>query len=254
MRVIASAYHVAETENKKLVLFWKNDTGCNCSYRELFNLPENIQGIVVNGFFPKKFLKLIPIIMGKNRFFTDKDIKLWKEKNKAHEFLSKPENIYIRTCETLYKTTDEHFPPLDYTIFHPVSAISDSLPKIFDHTNLIGIHIRRTDNIASIENSPLELFMKNMDREMDENNGNCIFFIASDDSESKSLLLKRYGSKHIFTRTGIELSRAEQNGIRDAYIDLLCLSKCSKIYGSYWSSFGRCAAHIGNIPLIICKK
>lgn len=254
MRTIVSAYHAAEATRKKMILFWRNDVGCNCSYRELFSLPQNIQTFVADSPFQQKLLNQVPKLLGESRFFTDNDLLQWKREGKSYQMLAKPGSIYIRSCETLYQPPDEQLPPFDYTFFQPLPAILASLPKIFDHPNLIGIHIRRTDNTVSIENSPLELFIENMDREMEKHSGNCAFFLATDDNEIKTTLLRRYGAEHIFTRTGIELSRAAQSGIRDAYIDVLCLSKCSKIYGSYWSSFSECAAEIGNIPLFICKK
>lgn len=257
MRMIVSAWHAAEGTGKRLFMLWRNDAGCNCSYSKLFNLPESLHSYIANSSPAKKLINQIPKLFRKSAFFTDDDLLHWKSEGKSFEMLSRPGSIYIRSCETLYSYEDQHFPPFDYSIFRTKQDILSALPGIFTETDrpgLIGIHIRRTDNTLSIQNSPLELFMKNMDREMDENHNNCVFFIASDDSEIKSLLLNRYGSEHIFTRTGIELSRAAQNGIRDAYIDLLCLSKCSKIYGSYWSSFSECAAEIGNIPLFICKQ
>ena len=39
-----------------------------------------------------------------------------------------------------------------------------------------------------------------------------------------------------------------------AMVDLYCLAKCSKIYGSHGSSFSDVAARIGNIPLKVMKK
>lgn len=39
-----------------------------------------------------------------------------------------------------------------------------------------------------------------------------------------------------------------------AMIDILCLSRTLKIYGSFYSSFSEYAANMGNIPLVIVKK
>ena len=35
--------------------------------------------------------------------------------------------------------------------------------------------------------------------------------------------------------------------MKDAYVDMLCLSKCEKIYGSFNSTFSAMAGIIGNI-------
>lgn len=71
-----------------------------------------------------------------------------------------------------------------------------------------------------------------MDRELDEN-GDVKFFLATDDSETKAVLKERYPYA-VYTRSSIDLARDSQSGIKDAYIDLFCLSKCNKIYSSYW--------------------
>ena len=51
-----------------------------------------------------------------------------------------------------------------------------------------------------------------------------------------------------------EMNRDTPNGIRDAVVDLYCLSKTKYIYGSYWSSFSDIAARIGEIRLITLNK
>ena len=48
-----------------------------------------------------------------------------------------------------------------------------------------------------------------------------------------------------------ELSREKEEGIKDALVDMLCLSKTSRIIGSFWSSFSEVSAEIGRIPLTI---
>jgi hypothetical protein len=253
LNAIVSSYFAAEASGKKLILIWRNKNDCNCSYDLLFDLPDSISSIIINqGFFENKAINQIPKLFGRN-FFTDPDIDRWINENSVYDNINRRGNIYLRTCYLIYEPNENHIKPCDYSIIRPKQDILRDIPEIFSRKDLTGIHIRRTDNVLSIENSPLELFIEKMDHELDLNK-NSIFFIATDDVRIKEQLQKRYGSEHIFTRSEIELSRAAQNGIRDAYIDLLCLSRCKKIYGSYWSSFSRCAAAIGKIPLEICRR
>jgi hypothetical protein len=42
--------------------------------------------------------------------------------------------------------------------------------------------------------------------------------------------------------------------MQESVVDLFCLSRMSKIYGSYWSSFSEVAAEIGNVDLIVLKS
>lgn len=51
----------------------------------------------------------------------------------------------------------------------------------------IGVHIRRTDNVVSIQSSPLENFTNIMDEEI-KKNANTKFYVASDDDEVKESL------------------------------------------------------------------
>lgn len=53
----------------------------------------------------------------------------------------------------------------------------------------IGVHIRRTDNVVSIQSSPLEKFTSMMDAEI-KKNSNTRFYVASDDDEVKECLKK----------------------------------------------------------------
>lgn len=68
----------------------------------------------------------------------------------------------------------------------------------------------------------------------------------------KDDLKKRFGESIITYNA--ELSRASENGMKDALIELLVLSKTKKIFGSWWSSYSEMAAKIGNIDLEILKK
>ena len=51
-----------------------------------------------------------------------------------------------------------------------------------------------------------------------------------------------------------DLSRDSVNGVKDALLDLMCLSKTDKIIGSYFSSFTDIAADINGIPKIVAGE
>jgi hypothetical protein len=79
------------------------------------------------------------------------------------------------------------------------------------------------------------------------------FYLATDDNEVKIKLKKHFGAK-ILTYDNSELTRSNEKGMKDAVVDLWCLSHTSKIIGSYTSSFSAMAAEIGKINLIILDK
>ena len=250
-RVIVSARLAAEKNHKALTVLWRNTSDCSCSAADLFTLPEDVKVVNLNNLIEQKAYNQIIKIKYKNKY-NDNDTADWMTKGTTDNYLQSADPIYIRTCVALYGY--DHPEIYDYSIIQPKADIMADAESFVNGKRMIGIHIRRTDNQISIDNSPLELFFAEMDKELAEHQSNCTFFIATDEDEIKQKMLSKYGEEHILTRAGIDLSRSSAQGIRDAYVDLLCLSKCEKIYGSYWSSYSECASMMGHIPLIICKK
>jgi hypothetical protein len=116
----------------------------------------------------------------------------------------------------------------------------------------IGIHIRRTDQLESIAQSPLQLFERAILKEL-KLNSRCRFFIATDDAETKTRLKALFGEETILT-VDSELSRDRPNGVVDAMIELMLLASTKRIYGSFWSTFSQTASIIGNTELIVLCK
>ena len=71
------------------------------------------------------------------------------------------------------------------------------------------------------------------------------FFLASDSEKVKKSLKEKFGSK-ILT-ANLELNRDSNEGIKGAVIDMYCLARTKKIYGSYFSTFSQVAAAISGI-------
>ena len=112
----------------------------------------------------------------------------------------------------------------------------------------IGIHIRRTDNVESIRNSPLSLFIEAIKREIAVD-GDVRFFVASDSDEDKRKLLEMFGDRIITTFESCD--RNSRQGIENGLTDLYLLSRTYKIYGCFGSSFTEVASLIGNVELIV---
>ena len=114
----------------------------------------------------------------------------------------------------------------------------------------IGVHIRRTDNVVSIQSSPLEKFTSMMDAEI-KKNSNTRFYVASDDDEVKECLKKKYPDRIITLMDDPDRNSLE--GMKFAVLDLFCLSKTKKILGSVGSSYSQIAAEIGGIEVNYAK-
>lgn len=122
-----------------------------------------------------------------------------------------------------------------------VRTILDS----YQGKHIIGVHIRRTDNKDSIQHSPIRLFAEKM-RECLDNNPDVVFYLATDDKEVEKEMSAEFPTvTHICFSD--EKSRRTEAGMKDAYVDMLCLSRCEKIYGSYGSTFSKMASVIGGI-------
>ena len=154
-------------------------------------------------------------------------------------------NIFISTTQSFGTWTN------DISWLRPVKEIRLKIDFQKSNKNIIAIHIRRTDNIVSIENSPLELFEQVIDRYI-ASNVNVKFFLSTDDPLVKEKFGLIYPNNLVFLQH--ELNRNSCDGIRNALVDLFSLSLCGIIYGSYWSSFSTLAAVIGGSELKILKS
>jgi len=117
---------------------------------------------------------------------------------------------------------------------------------------MVGVHVRRTDNSISIKHSPLSGFIKYMNNEIHKNN-KTTFFLATDSQEVEENLKAIFpGRIHLYPKRSFDRNSPE--AIKDALVDLICLSSTHKIIGSYWSSFSSAAASLGDIPITVVNE
>ena len=142
--------------------------------------------------------------------------------------------IFISSCYHFYKRDSNRW------LGHLRTVQLCVQPTINEPT--IGFHYRATDNKTALEKSPLELFIQTAAN----TEGNLYF--SSDDETAKSVF------KDSATMTDCVLNRFSKDGMRAAIQDFVNLSRCIKIYGSYYSSFNEMAALYGGIELIVLSK
>lgn len=244
LRAIASAYKIAEEHNVLLSVSWNMDKYLNCAFGELFALNTDILNITNRRItiFDKAASKILP-----SKYF---DID--NEENRAQfiaDFQTDPNKDYfIHSYSNFYKVHD-------YSFIKPVSSIDMRVSELLgstDKSNLVGIQIRRTDNAQSIANSPTEMFIEYMHKEL-QTNPQTIFYLATDDMNVRAEIAALFPDKVIYNKTK-SVSRQTQSGMIDAMIDFISLSRCHRIYGSYWSSFCEVASDIGKNELIVVKR
>ena len=114
---------------------------------------------------------------------------------------------------------------------------------------MIGVHIRRTDNVTAIGKSGTDAFIRAMEAEIVAD-PEVRFFLATDEKKEEAILREHFGEK-LLTNENRVIDRNSVQGMHDAMIDLFSLAATDKILGSYWSSFTDVAASMRGIPKVI---
>ena len=114
----------------------------------------------------------------------------------------------------------------------------------------VGVHIRRTDNVKSMQHSTPDGFRRAMRKALAED-AETTFFLATDDALLKAELEQEFAPRVITCHNPVR--RYTLEGMCDAVVDLWCLAATRRIIGSYWSSFTDTAAELRQLPLEIVE-
>lgn len=257
MRATLSIIQLSQEHKCNLQIYWIKSRICNCYFSDIFDAFDiqdvNLESISfslskAHLYYDEKRNFYIPWLLRK--FTFDKQfINLNKKRSESiRKNDSINENIYINSCGRFYDNNTLKIKD----IFKPKADIQkriNATTQNFDN-NTIGIHIRRTDNIKSIKNSPVSMFIEKAENELNKT-PNCKIYLATDDLGVKKMFIQKFPEKILYNKT--PLKRNSLDGMIGAVIDLWCLSKTSKIYGSSHSSFSGMASIIGDKPLIVLK-
>jgi len=258
MRVIDSAVRFGIQSKQKVKIIWVKDNGLNCSFSTIWYPVTFVKD------YNWKWLPLFFSLRSKSRVFQ-KFLNLLEKLNLlkilgANEYdalrkLVRTERLrgYYCCLISTYSTffSGDNFQRELFCLQPEIAKLVDKETEDFDaHT--IGVHIRRTDNGEAIRNSPLELFVEKMEAEL-QTESYTKFYVASDSEDVKRNLKSKFGDKVILRGGGL-LDRNSQEGIIQAVVEMFALSRTTKIFGSFWSSFSEMAATIGNIDIFIVKK
>lgn len=220
MRVIASAAELAGRYNMRLIVLWIRKQNMNIRFSDLFEpIPHRVLEFSDDQSLSYKLcyhlIKLLrPVYMISDKYFDNKyqtNTEYFDRLEGHHGFLS-----------TYHNVTDTK----DYSMFRINKSL---IPLLFPKASLqdvIGIHIRRSDNTLSKDISPTSLFIEKMEEEIRINPA-VRFYLATDAPEEESLLKEKYGDR-ILTYQKRSLDRGSKAGMEDAIIDLANLSHCKK--------------------------
>lgn len=251
---LASAYELCREMNRELVVIWKREAGCNAKAADLFTF-ENIKVIEIseNG-YKKEFFGTLKGNMIKKKyrnkgtvFFPCEKIDAYKQQGQFAELkeeIAKAPVIYIKSYTNMCEITRESF-----SFLKASDAIEQKGRAVFSRITdrTVGVHIRRTDHADAIKNSPLELFYERMKKEIEEKDAD--FYVTTDDREVERALKEQFPPERLIFYEGKLIDRDSKAGIEDALIDMLALSRCNRILGSYKSTFSLIPSIMGGIPL-----
>lgn len=148
---------------------------------------------------------------------------------------------------------DDEQEKVDYSVIKFKPEYWSMVDHIFGNKKeCVGIHIRRTDHMVAIEGSGTEAFIKQIDKILGQDK-KTVFFLATDDENEEKKLQELYGDKILVQRQK-KWGRASKEEMQSGIVDLLCLSNCKYILGSYTSVFSHFSARYGGKELIICKN
>ena len=243
MRVINGGLDLSQKLGTKSILIWCRDKSLNSTYSDLFQqLDIKTYETDRNSFLYKLLLfyakKIKQCIVLDDHFILEHFRGTFP--NSFNKLIGN--NIIINSCQSV--TLSE-----DFSMFKISDDISHKILKIDNRT--IGIHIRRTDNKMSVQYSPTKLFIQKIEEEIAKDK-TIKFYLATDDLNEENYIKQKFNDK-ILTYPKTSLDRNNPQAIKEAVIDLYHLSKCKKIYASYYSSFSDVAAMWGNIEKEVVK-
>lgn len=265
MRAINSAIAFAQQTGHRLKVVWEENVWLNCNYHLLFrpsplftvqsmkrgrNIFYNTSQAGVYRFPRKQYHGLMNRLMFSQAFFDNHGTSNVAAMGLTVEHIKKvsdKKRVYISTGHAFFPS------PYQYEYFVPTQQVAGIVAEYMNElaTPPIGMHIRRTDHAPAIAESSDELFEQVMKKELALNH-NARFFLATDSPESEQHFKNLFGGSVMVYKKA--WGRDSEQGIVDAAIDLYLLSRCSKIYASFQSSFSETAATIGHIPLHVVKR
>lgn len=243
-----------------LHIVWKTEPACAAGFDLLFDRDaiENatISEVVQMGYKGGNALRTIKgnFTLKKYRqgcdFYEPADIiAYYNEKGEQGiiDLLSSEKKLYIKCTACICEREHLYSGKMEIVPSELILERVRNVIEAYDDKRLIGIHIRRTDNVDAIKSSPTKLFEDKMSELSSED---VVFYLATDDERERIYLEKRFDLVSVDNLSG-KKTRKTANGIIDAFVDMVCLSMCECIYGCKKSTFSQMASILGKIELHI---
>lgn len=245
---ISSALAYCQAKQIYLKILWFKDHGLNCDYDKLFSINPEIKNVEIqNATYwdlllrdnPRRRNFWIP------RFFEtlnyDKRIYYYENRFQINDLNPEKDNsldgykhIFMVTC---YRYWDFDSPLRWLVLSDEVRSKVEEQKRLFA-PDMVGVHIRRTDNTYAIKYSPTSLYIDKMKEEVKQN-PSVKFYLSSDSEEEKNKLKSLFDNRIV--TTSYEVVRNSEAGIIDAFVEMNVLASTRKIYAGN-STFSMVAA------------
>lgn len=253
MRVIRSAYIVAQSEDWAVDVAFAENAECHCRFADVFQPIASpcgnfcIRAARFLDEFPSRRNLRLPHLLRSLAYRRQLYNYSSPDRATAQSYLQHSLPAYIATC---YEFAGESIAMQQ--LFRPSAEVerrTDEIARRFG-SYTVGMHIRATDNIEALRRSPYRLFAEAARRELGSN-PQAVFLVATDDDGIRSQFIADFGEKAI--TSPYTPSRSTTEGMLNATAEMFALSRCTKIYGSHNSSFSEIAAELGGKQAEILK-
>lgn len=250
-RAMLSAFGLSRETGMPVSFIWIREKKMNCRFDSIFQPIPNLYEVGLHGMKIYQFIKSLRkiLVLFGIKIFNHSEMREFQDylasgKAKKHLLTLALSYSYFHDGKLPeFNDTFKLQPELQNEL--------DSLTAGFA-PNMIGIHIRRTDHKSATKSSPVAMFIKKIEEEIKQN-PETKFYLASDDAEVVKDFQSRFGD--IIMNFPGAMERNSEAGIKHAIIELYALSRCTRIWGSFHSTYSEFAAIIGKIPLeVVCDK
>lgn len=237
LRVLASAHILAQQLNTKMYVLWNKEDCCNCEWDDIFLTTFDTVSLEEVSKVPHLFN---PGVHTNTVLQTCKDLTVYKYivVIGGHEFKLPHMSVvsFLQHKMDFYRAL--RFVP---EITERVNAFTTD--KGFESEKVVGIHFRdfvprfdTADQYNFAEASPVEKFVQLVKRVSDAQ-PDARFFVSSNTTRAYEAIAKVVAPGRAFCFENKDERRDAAQGIVHAVCDLLALSRCAYVIGTYSSSF-----------------
>jgi len=259
--MLISAFNLAKDCGiDDIVVLWRNNNECGCEYGDVFEklpLPCRVKGIHFGKESYKTLLSSGKIFEAFRKFFHQIFYNLFRKYVRTiqldiqeghndscywanirhHVEKSKSKLLYIEGYFSFYGEVSCK----GFSFNKKVEKKLDEFLK--KNGKYDAMHIRRTDNVVAIKNSPTELFFEKATQIIASDPDRKIYVATDDLTIIQNMRLK--WPDNIMFSPAKTISRNSREGIQFALYEMLILSRAETIFASFGSTFSQIANLIG---------